>query len=270
MTDKLSCRVPFCGFYESLYSRALDDHAQQEAEHFAGEDGTPLSEALGDYSPTLVQIADWLPSGVVLDAVSDALYRATDYRAAYQHLAKAYSEEFLAWLADTLDWDNVDGTFEELQSPRYYNFESDRIFVGIPADAIKDIISRLRDEAPGKLEEAFKAQFTSHSGFISHYDNTVPEKDLAEWDHNELYAVLLAWCDHNCERGDISEELYDWRCGGLYEEVYRAHDAAVDWDKFKELLEAAAEALAEYHEIDTGEAEKQTHRRPDTLDLFGA
>jgi hypothetical protein len=268
MTDNLSCRIPFCGFYESLYSSAIDDHAHQEAERFAGEDGTPLDDVLGVYAPTLIQIADRLPSGAVFDAVSDALSIATDYSAAYQHLAKAYAEEFLAWLADTLDRGAIDGAFEEMQSPRYYNFESDRIFASIPTDAIEDIIRRLRDEAPGKLEAAFKAQFTSRSGFISHYDNTVPEKGLAEWDHNELYAVLLAWCEHNCERGDISEELYDWRCGGLYEEVYRAFDVAVDWDKFKDLLEAAAEALAEYHEIDTGEAEERPYRCPHTLDLF--
>jgi len=259
----LSCRIPFCGFYESLYSGELGRHEESEADYLAGEDGTPLSETLGDLCPDLVRIAPALPEGKLKETIAEAFWKAANYQAMNEHLAKAYAEEFISWLSDSLALD-VAGEFEEMTSPRYYNFETDRIFAGISEGAIREVARRLHEEKPEALPETFRAMFTSRDGFISSYDNAVPERDLAEWDHNELYALLEAWCDHQLDGGDISHELYDWSIGGLYEEVYRAFDAGMDWDALKERLAEDAVELIDEFDI---EVEELPYRCPHTLEL---
>lgn len=259
----LSCRIPFGGFYESLLSGELDNHQTQEIEYFAGQDGTDLSETIGNYAPELAEIAPALPEGKLAEALADAFWDATDYSKAYAYLARQYAEEFTNWLADTLEGD-VATEFEEMVSPRFYNFGTDRLFVGIGESALQEIAETLHRDAPDLLPETFRKMFTSYDGFISHYDNTVPNRDLSLWDHNELYALLNAWVEFN-EVENIDFHLYDYSTGGLYEDVYRAHDLAVDWDgKFTETLAEWAERLADEYDIDV---EELPYRCPLTLEL---
>lgn len=247
----LSARIPFAGFYDSIWSQSIDDEETQWVEH-AGESQD------GDYSRAVLWAAE-------NDKLADIMWQVTDYSAAYRYMAKEYGEEFLSWLADSVGLGAAYGEFEEMTSPRYYNFQTDRVFCLIHRNLLQTIRDRLGEEA---VAQTFRGMFTSYDGFISFYDNAIPTKPLDDWDHNELYALLCAWVEHQNLGHSIDSELYDWRCGGLYEEVYRARDAGVDWDKLERLCE---EALAEHLE-ETGERPEDLPlpRCPHTLELpFG-
>lgn len=187
----ITARIPFSGFYCSFWDREIDNWVEQ-----SGHD-------------------------------IEAIYDAADFSGARLDIAKAYADEFVDWLAESLDRE-VKAEFVEMTSPRYYNFETDRIFVSVEEGALQAVLDDLRSKDYETLAKAFRDQFTSRSGFISFYDNTVPSKPLAEWDHNEVYVLLCAWVNH---RGveDLDFELYDRRY--LYEQVSRACDNCVDWGK---------------------------------------
>jgi hypothetical protein len=191
----ISARIPFAGFYCSFWDGQIDNWIDQQTEN----------------------------NGHDLDAIHDA----ADFSAARLDIAKAYAEEFIDWLGDCLD-QKIVGEFEELTSPRYYNFETDRVFVKLEEAAVQQVLDDLRAKDYETLQKAFEAQFTSRSGFVSFYEPVVPSKPLAEWDHNELYVLLCAWVAHQGVE-DIDFELYDRRIGGLYEQVDQACDACVDW-----------------------------------------
>jgi hypothetical protein len=193
----ISARIPFSGFYCSFWDGQIDNWVEQQAEY----------------------------RGHNLEDV----YDAADFSAARLDIANAYAAEFIDWLGGTLDRE-VKGEFEQLTSPRFYNFETDRIFVKLEEAALQQILDDLRAKDDETLQTAFATLFTSRDGFVSFYEPFVPAKPLAEWDHNEVFALLQAWVEHNAIE-DLDLELYDRRIGGLYEKVDHACDNCVDWAK---------------------------------------
>jgi hypothetical protein len=190
----LSARIPFAGFYQSIWSDIVDQYVEQYVE-------------LHDEQIN-----------------AESIYDHLDFRQAYTELAKLYAEAFAKWLGETLDRP-VEHEFEELTSPRFYNFETDKIFVRLPEAVLQAVLDDLRSKDQETLERTFRDRFTSRDGFISFYSSDVPSKPINEWDHNELHALLAAWIKHQGV-GDLDLELYD----GVYERSYPICDAAVDWD----------------------------------------
>lgn len=254
----LSVRLPFCGFYETLYSHELDREQEQTVEYYF-EDRTRFEEEL----PELAAISEHLDEVETQQELNDIFLRVADYRGAYEEVAKAYASTFETWLSDTLEGDAF-CAFEELTSPRFYNFETDRIFARVSESALREIFDRLNDEAPDHLADTFRELFTSRAGFASFYDNEVPEKDLAEWDHNELYALLCAWVSHN-DVEDISYELWDYEIGGIYEACSNAFHSHVDWEELRKL--AAEYALEKREELGLDEEDERPRRCTETLEL---
>jgi hypothetical protein len=100
---------------------------------------------------------------------------------------KAYSKEYVNQLNSEID---LNLEFESLESPKYYNYSTDRIFCNINSADIEKL-AEYRNKPI--FAELIKSRFTSRDGFSSFYSNEVAdwiEKPLAEYDHNEL-AVLL-------------------------------------------------------------------------------
>jgi hypothetical protein len=98
--------IPFSGFYGSLHSSLLDD---AETQLFSDDQGT------------------------VHDTLQERFYRACDYRHVHTQYAKAYAQAFAEKLELPL-------TFESLQSPREYNFTTDRIFCNIDDETISKVL----------------------------------------------------------------------------------------------------------------------------------
>jgi hypothetical protein len=159
MTTKMMLTtIPFGGFYDSLHSGAVDD---VEERMFTDENGNDCA---------------WS------DDLRSRVTNRANYKAIYTEYAKDYCERFGCWLKiDSLK-------FDEMKSPRFYNFETDRIFAYLSkADAIK-----LHNSVPyDALVAKAKERFTSRDGFASFYDPDITTWGPVEtWDHNQIGTIM--------------------------------------------------------------------------------
>jgi hypothetical protein len=170
---RLSINLPFPGFYESELTQATDC-AESILACQLEEDGPDWS-------------AEWL---------NENLWYCVDYRAAHAAIAVQYTAE----LAEAMSEDQprkIALEFECLDSPREYNFTTDRLFAFI---ALDDLTYMQATTKPETFAATLLDRFTSRSGFISFYSAnaaTWNEKPLETWDANEAGTLLLAWlADH--------------------------------------------------------------------------
>lgn len=233
----MQIQVPFFpGFYESILSQALDNAVTCEAENLSER------ESSQEYYPD-----EYWPEPLRLDH-SD-LWQAVDYRAAYEQMAADWCSALDDWLSDTIDTKPGSFTYESMDSPRYYNFMTDRVYI----TASLELMQRLYDQCDKtRLSDIIKSRHTSRSGFISHYSNSLPEwqeKPLGEWDHNELGTLLCAV---------IPEQPDEWElCESIMERDYEYLDRALDWQKYESDCEQArAEKFARWIESDCEAAYK--------------
>ena len=167
-------RIPFDGFYESASSQYIDDVAE-----------------------ALFQINDqgevnW---DLSLKAIDHFKWGAAN---------KWYAKEYAYCFGQVHD---IVLEFESLDSPMFYNYSTDRIFVSIEISELEDLFI---DTPSEMLTEFAKDMFTSRSGFASHYDpNWRQWGDLIDWDHNQLYCLLLAYLDeeYGFDLADFVEEI---------------------------------------------------------------
>lgn len=185
--------IPFSGFYESVHDQALDDACE-----------SILQDDSGD---------------CVHDALPMRLFDAVDWGLAHQAYARRYA-------ADWCDRLGIKGAeFEELNSPREYNFTTDRIFVRIPDAEVARIH---RETKPDELARVAREWFTSRSGFISFYSPDVSTwGPIGGWDHNKVGALLQAW--QNQTKPDLDDWgiVEDWSGNALVEDMVLNTPAAV-------------------------------------------
>ena len=198
--------IPFAGFYNSIWSDGIDRAEEMYLENLEQEDG------------------------VKIEASSDAIWRAADYVAMYSYVARKYVDYLNDYIKDEFDLD-LDLKFESMQSPREYNFTTDRLFCYISEENLRKLRSFVAED---ELRLAIKTRFTSRSGFISSYDNDLDDwPPLEEWDHNEIGTLFVALLG---EGGDWEWSIYEQ----MQEEFDRAFQEGVDWAKFDELLKEEA------------------------------
>jgi hypothetical protein len=251
--------LPFAGFYESLYSGAIDreeeSFAEYEAEESDREDGEQSFPE---------------PLRLTSDELAEILLDVTDYPAAYRQIAEWYVEGFDAFASERLDFP-LGLKFESMSSPTYYNFETDRVFAHIPLKSVRKLFAASKADGHKKLAAVIAERFTSCSGFYSHYSNDLArwlEKPLREWDHNEVGTLLIAVTgfDHS----EDEDELYERTLGD--ESAYRAWSEAVDWPKFEaKRREAREEKVGRLREDDPtafAALEARAVRCDRTRDLF--
>lgn len=247
----LSVNIPFSGFYDSLWSGEFDHIEEREAEYYA--------KALQD--------AENIPVELRLDEsdFADIFLRVADYPAMYASAAHAIADGFNNLASEELGFE-LGMSFEEMTSPREYNFETDRIFMHIPRASVAKLFRMARRDGFAKLRAEIARRHTSCSGFISSYSNCLHDwlsKPLSQWDHNEVGTLLRA-----CLGSDLNEnlDLYYAVCDG--DKLFSEWSENIDWPKFEELVtEKRAKLLAEKKELDP-EYVPPTPRCPYTLDLF--
>ncbi len=165
--------IPFSGFYESLHDSELD---------------YTLDSMFSDRA-TGCDVNDGLR------------YRAWDgcnWGAVWHDYAQAYAEQF----AKHFELDGL--TFESLQSPREYNFTTDRIFCNITTECRNNLMKKTPREA---VEKMAREMFTSRDGFSSFYSPDVSTwGKVGELDHNQLACILAAYVDHV-----TGEEFDSWK-----------------------------------------------------------
>jgi hypothetical protein len=248
-----SINIPFPGFYESWLSRAIDSEAEQFIEYEADERET-----------------ENFPEPLRLDnELGEMHFDCMRYSKSYQYMARSYARDFNTWAGDQLglarsewqhDWRlehktrrNVPSlglTFEEMTSPRFYNFETDRLFCTISARTVKTLFRMSKAENHTRLGAEIKERCTSYDGFHSFYPNDLQTwltKPLAEWDENELGTLLRALLPD--DDNDFMQYVLDG------ETASNAHDEGMDWEKWEaEKMKARAGLLREWLDSDQEEA----------------
>ena len=216
MTKALIIQLPFSGFYESLWSSALDTQEEQFIEYACGE---------GDESQ--------FPPELRLDSdvYADALMNATDHRKSELAIVRGYVDAFDSVAKTELGF-SLGLTFETMDSPREYNFKTDRVFAFISPYKVRRLFAMSRRDKHATLATEIKEHCTSYDGFISWYSNTLDAwlaKPVIEWDHNELKILLYACLAIN--RVDVQKLEYS-----IYEEwpdsLNSEWEAGVDFAKF--------------------------------------
>lgn len=246
----LSINIPFGGFYESKWSDLVDDAAEQHARDYAG-DGQKEADI-----PEALRLSE--------SEVSECVFSACNYYAGYAAIARDYPEAFNAQALNVLGFD-LNLTFEELTSPREYNFETDRIFCRIPVSIVRRLFALSRKDRHSRLSATIASRFTSRSGFISFYDNTLQswlEKPLLDWDANELGTLLIACLDGELDDMEIYYSMSD--------NSHQYFENAMDWPKFEERVQDVRDEKAQdWNDANPDqEIPAPPYRCPVTPDLF--
>ena len=179
-TGKRTTTIPFTGFYESIWSRGLDDAEEQAAQYLSGDPESDCGEGVDGFK------------GLDVSDVCTALFWCIAYPVAHAYIAKQWAETF-AMVVDTECGWATRMRFDALQSPKEYNHTTDRIFMTLPRATVR----RMRKECDTAiLVRVCREQFTSCSGFASFYPNNPYEwGPLDRWDHNQIAALLDAWLE---------------------------------------------------------------------------
>lgn len=155
----------FPGFYESPLSAMIDGEMEYEMQ---GE-GQP-----GD---------EWYRAPKTWEEVD----KMANYKSAQLAITKAWVEAFSEEVGLAME-------MESLQTPKEYNFTTDRPFIHLPYKSIQRLKPIRKTQ---EFKEVVKDWFTSYDGFMSFYDNDTesPEwrKPIREYDHNQLSALIAAY-----------------------------------------------------------------------------
>ena len=264
---RVNVNLPFEGFYESRWSGGIDREEEQYCEGRADEDnGSAEDEAR---HPEALRLTSGELAGL--------LFRHTDYNAAHLSVARMYVDAFNDVASDELGLP-LGLTFEAMTSPRFYNFETDRVFADVDLKVMRELFRQSKAEGHETLRRVVSERFTSRSGFSSFYANDLDDwlrKPLRDWDHNELGTLLVASLERVAAGRDLSWDLYEGVAEG--EGFYTAWEGAVDWPAYEKAREEARQEklddLAEtdpelWRELAGDETALPVVRCPLTLDLF--
>lgn len=187
--------IPFSGFYCSLWSGELDSIEEQEVKYYAEENAYDEKD------------------------VGEVVFQNCDYQKMYTDAVKAYLLAYEDWLSEAYDIEFI-LTFDTMQSPKEYNFTTDRIFAKVDIHQVRKLYEKLGKDA---VAASAKKMFTSCDGFISYYSPNIDTWGaLPEWDYNQVLAIFVAATQKDCDLAILEK---------LSEPFHDAFLSAVDWDK---------------------------------------
>jgi hypothetical protein len=218
----------FPGFYES----ALDDDQTRALESIFDIDDSGCNNAI----PNELDI---------------------DYAPIREAQARAYADAWVSQYEDTTGI-KLQATYESMQSPKYYNFETDRLFITLSPLSIAELFTASEADNHKQLEQVIKSSFTSRDGFISSYSDELNiwlSSPVATWDHNELGALVDAVLLIHATPKELKLDFAPWHImenfncnGGLtsafdkaipqefftFAELQREHEKALDFAVWRE------------------------------------
>jgi hypothetical protein len=248
-------KIPFAGTYESIFSHELDHAAEMESYNRV-EDGSNE----GDESS--------YPEALRLDesTISSEYLYAVDCPAAFESMAADYADAFAGEVDSALGIDSRI-RFESMDSPREYNFTTDRLFVYMSESAIREIWAAHAADKFETLAQVIERRHRSRDGFHSFYsadleswinDESGAPRDPLTFDHNESETLLIAAFELPANArhkpgaavSDLNEAMRDAEMSVCeYWSGNAGADNFLDWDKYQaELNEARAEKLAAVYE----------------------
>ena len=185
--NKLESTIPFDGFYESFISADIDHQIGQQIEWDC--DIYDLNESEEEI------------------LYNNYLTVNTSYF--YNQIAEDYTNFYIDELNERLEGFTLKATYKCFESPREYNFTTDRIFIEIEENHAIDFIKYIIKNYKKELEEKIKDRFTSRSGFISSYKNSLDLwiDDYSEWDCNMIGTCFELF---DLEEEEINYSLRDY------------------------------------------------------------
>jgi len=128
--------------------------------------------------------SDRATGNVLNQELFDKAYDAMDWYQAHTDVAALYCK---AWR----EWTGLDILFQKMHSPRFYNFETDKIFMCISEANLK---RAYRDVDKALLDKVARENHTSRDGVHSFYnpDYLTWPKDVRKWDGNQIGTLLDA------------------------------------------------------------------------------
>ena len=164
--NKLESTIPFDGFYESFISADIEYQMGQQIEWDC--DIYDLNESEEEI------------------LYNNYLSVNTSYF--YNQIAEDYTNLYIDALNERLKGFSLKANYKCFESPREYNFKTDRIFIEIEENHAVDFIKYLVKNYKKELEKKIQNRFTSRDGFNSFYKNSIDlwTKDFKEWDCNMI------------------------------------------------------------------------------------
>ena len=185
--NKLESTIPFDGFYNSFISADIDHQIGQSIE---------WDSDIYDLNEDEQQIL-W-----------DS-YLSVNTSYFYNNIAEDYTNFYIDELNKRLKGFTLKATYKSFNSPREYNFETDRIFIEIEENHCIDFIEHIVKNYKKELENRIEDRFRSRSGFISFYKNSIDlwTKDFKEWDCNMIGTCFELF---DLEEEDINYSLREY------------------------------------------------------------
>lgn len=139
-SNKIEIQLPFSGFYESIHDMYIDNHIEYELDYLESELGYTDEQ---------------------LDIIKDCFYMM-DYAPIRKAICEHYIQAYNAVFYDEYNI-HLDLEYSQLISPRFYNFETDRLYALIDESIYSEVTALINSvDFKTMLKDKFKAQ----SGFI--------------------------------------------------------------------------------------------------------
>ena len=213
-TQKVTSTIPFQGYYGSNIDSFIDSYIEYEIENIREE-----------YKANEKQ----------LEIIANG-FMSNNINSFYRNLSKDYAEEFIFLLEDEIGF-KLNASFESLESPKEYNFSTDRIFIELTESKAIEFINYILKNHKEELEDLIKKRFTSQSGFISFYPNSLEAwGNPIDWDYNQLGTCFEIF-EYIANDIELNESIYN----GIYETLDAESNCILD-----ELIQK--KKIAEYND----------------------
>ena len=199
--NKLESTIPFDGFYESFISADIDHQIGQQIEW-----DTDIYNLNEDEQQIL-----W------------DNYLDINRSHFYNQIAEDYTNFYIDALNERLKGFTLKATYKSFNSPREYNFETDRIFIEIEENHCIEFIEHIVKNYKKELEKRIEDRFRSRSGFISFYKNSIDlwTKDFKEWDCNMIGTCFELF---NLEEEEVNYSLREYLTESISENLHNTLD----------------------------------------------
>ena len=149
--------------------------------------------------------------------IEENFWDCVDYDEGNMSIAQGVTDAMAGFINEIVPDLVKDCKFEEIRSPREYNFTNDAIDVSIDIDP--EILRKFLYAHENELEDYLQKRYTSRSGFFSSYPNTIVEWEEETKNFSLLsghYLGSLLQFVAETEHGEESDwELYEY-CDSNY------------------------------------------------------
>ena len=172
--DVLEVRLPFSGFYETINGEALSQIAEMEL-------GVDENEDITDEQEKEYDNVDW------------------------SNMSAKYAQEYTKIMSEEL---GINIIYADLESPREYNFETDKIFSYISIVKLKEMFEEVKETK--EFQSLVKDKFTTREGFSSNYSNDILDwGEIETWDYNQLYTVVSTYLEANVGLYELEQTAFE-------------------------------------------------------------